>query len=161
MCEDAGIVLAFLPPYSPDLNPIDETFAQFKAWIKKNKQMVERFQDYGDFLRMVLEVLQQAVKGHFWLLNYWIDLINERIRRLLKYLIASCHIPCHVTCQLSHFLPRHLPAVTVRMPRNSTVASPPLQLASSLASQLASEVARTRIWTRSWLRGICFWLIFK
>ena len=66
MCEDAGIVLAFLPPYSPDLNPIEETFAQFKAWIKKNKQMVERFQDYGDFLRMVLEVLQQAVKGHFW-----------------------------------------------------------------------------------------------
>ena len=28
--------------------------------------MVERFDDYGDFLRMALEVLQSNVKGHFW-----------------------------------------------------------------------------------------------
>jgi len=66
MCEDAGVKLAFLPPYSPDLNPIEETFAQLKAWIKKNKRMAEGFQDYGDFLRMVLEVLQTNVKNHFW-----------------------------------------------------------------------------------------------
>jgi len=43
MCEDAGVVLAFLPPYSPDLNLIEETFAQLKACIKKNKQMAEGF----------------------------------------------------------------------------------------------------------------------
>lgn len=60
------MVLVFLPPYSPDLNPIEETFAQLKAWIKKNNRMVERFQDYGDFLRMALEVLQTDVKNHFW-----------------------------------------------------------------------------------------------
>jgi len=66
MCEDADVVLAFLPPCSPDLNPIEETFAQLKGWIQKNKQMVERFNDYGDFLRMALEVLQSNVKGHFW-----------------------------------------------------------------------------------------------
>ena len=66
MCEDAGVVLAFLPPYSPDLNPIEETFAQLKAWIKKNRRIAEGFQDYSDFLRMVLEVLQRDVKEHFW-----------------------------------------------------------------------------------------------
>jgi len=66
MCEDAGVKLAFLPPYSPDLNPIEETFAQLKAWIKKNKRMAEGFQDYGDFLRTVLEVLQTDVKNLFW-----------------------------------------------------------------------------------------------
>jgi len=66
MCEDAGVELAFLPPYSPDLNPIEETFAQLKAWIKKNRHMAEGFQDYGDFLRMALEVLQTDVKVHFW-----------------------------------------------------------------------------------------------
>ena len=60
------MVLTFLPSYLPDLNPIEETFAQLKGWIKKNKQMVERFDDYGDFLRMTLEVLQSNVKGHFW-----------------------------------------------------------------------------------------------
>jgi len=66
MCEDAGVVLAFLPPYSPDLNLIEEIFAQLKAWIKKKKRMAEGFQDYGDFLRMVLEVLHADVKEHFW-----------------------------------------------------------------------------------------------
>jgi len=66
MCEDAGVELAYLPPYSPDLNPIEETFAQLKAWIKKNRHMTEGFQDYGDFLRMALEVFQTDVKEHFW-----------------------------------------------------------------------------------------------
>ena len=31
ICEDAEIVLAYLPPYSPDLNPIEEGFAEIKA----------------------------------------------------------------------------------------------------------------------------------
>ncbi|KAG2048211.1 hypothetical protein BDR06DRAFT_830940, partial [Suillus hirtellus] len=26
----------FLPPYSPDLNPIKEAFSQIKAWIRRN-----------------------------------------------------------------------------------------------------------------------------
>ena len=30
ICADAGIVLAYLPPYSPDLNPIEEAVAQLK-----------------------------------------------------------------------------------------------------------------------------------
>ena len=60
------MVLAFLPSYSPDLNPIEETFAQLKAWIKKNKRIAEGFQDYGDFLSVILEVLHADVKEHFW-----------------------------------------------------------------------------------------------
>jgi transposase len=35
MCCDAGVVLLYLPPYSPDLNPIEEFFAELKAFIKK------------------------------------------------------------------------------------------------------------------------------
>ena len=27
--------LLFLPPYSPDLNPIEQTFAKLKHWIRK------------------------------------------------------------------------------------------------------------------------------
>ena len=66
ICQDAGVELAFLPPYSLDLNPIEETFAQLKAWIKKNRCMPEVFQDYGDFLRMALEILQTDIKEYFW-----------------------------------------------------------------------------------------------
>ena len=30
----AGARLWFLPPYSPDLNPIEQTFAQVKHWMR-------------------------------------------------------------------------------------------------------------------------------
>lgn len=31
MCDEAGIILAYLPPYSPDFNPIEQLFAEMKA----------------------------------------------------------------------------------------------------------------------------------
>jgi transposase len=33
--EAAGAALAYLPPYSPDLNPIEQVFAKFKALLRK------------------------------------------------------------------------------------------------------------------------------
>ncbi|KAJ5480242.1 hypothetical protein N7530_005751 [Penicillium desertorum] len=36
MCVDTGVKLVYLPPYSPDLNPIEEFFAELKAFIKRN-----------------------------------------------------------------------------------------------------------------------------
>ena len=33
--EPAGARLLFLPPYSPDLNPIENTFAELKALLRK------------------------------------------------------------------------------------------------------------------------------
>ena len=30
LCDDAGVLLDFLPPYSPDFNPIEEAFAELK-----------------------------------------------------------------------------------------------------------------------------------
>ena len=35
MIEAAGARLLFLPPYSPDFNPIEMAFAKFKAFLKK------------------------------------------------------------------------------------------------------------------------------
>ncbi|KAI0324366.1 hypothetical protein GY45DRAFT_1234285, partial [Cubamyces sp. BRFM 1775] len=32
--------LLYLPPYSPDLNPIKEGFSAMKAWILRNKDYV-------------------------------------------------------------------------------------------------------------------------
>jgi transposase len=55
MCHDAGVKLVYLPPYSPDLNPIEEFFAELKAYIKKNWHVYEADskQDFGRFFRMV------------------------------------------------------------------------------------------------------------
>jgi transposase len=36
MCSDAGVKLLYLPPYSPDLNPIEKFFAELKGFIKRN-----------------------------------------------------------------------------------------------------------------------------
>jgi transposase len=33
--EAAGAELRYLPPYSPDLNPIEQFFAKLKAWLRK------------------------------------------------------------------------------------------------------------------------------
>jgi len=41
MCAEAGVKLLYLPPYSPDLNPIEEFFAELKAFIKKNWKSYE------------------------------------------------------------------------------------------------------------------------
>jgi len=55
----------FLPPYSPDLNPIESSFAQLKAGIKKNRELVFEFQEFDDFLRFAMEQLHKHVKVHF------------------------------------------------------------------------------------------------
>ena len=34
--QSVGALVRFLPPYSPDLNPCEEVFAQVKSWIKSN-----------------------------------------------------------------------------------------------------------------------------
>ena len=33
-CAEAGVRVEFLPPYSPDLNPIKTSFAALRSWIK-------------------------------------------------------------------------------------------------------------------------------
>jgi transposase len=35
MCAEAGVKLLYLPLYSPDINPIEASFAEIKAFNKK------------------------------------------------------------------------------------------------------------------------------
>ena len=34
--EEVGCKVVFLPPYSPDFNPIEKFWANLKRWIKQN-----------------------------------------------------------------------------------------------------------------------------
>ncbi len=36
LCSTTRVKLLYLPPYSPDLNPIEEFFAKLKTFIKRN-----------------------------------------------------------------------------------------------------------------------------
>ena len=38
MCEEKGVHIEYLPPYSPDLYPIEITFALLKAWIRRHHE---------------------------------------------------------------------------------------------------------------------------
>ena len=35
LCDAAGVTLEYLPPYAPFLNPIEESFHDLKAYIRK------------------------------------------------------------------------------------------------------------------------------
>jgi len=53
--RDAGAHLLFLPPYSPDLNPIEQAFAKLKHWLRqaapRSRQTL--WQTVGDILEKV------------------------------------------------------------------------------------------------------------
>ena len=41
LLHQAGILVLFLPPYSPDLNPIEEAFNYIKAYLKKHDILLQ------------------------------------------------------------------------------------------------------------------------
>ena len=43
--EDVGAIVHFLPPYSPDLNPIEEMFSKVKSTMKSFEEMMEQVDD--------------------------------------------------------------------------------------------------------------------
>ncbi|KMQ43220.1 hypothetical protein HL42_6125 [Trichophyton rubrum] len=47
LCADKGVKLIYLPPYSPDLNPIEEFFAELKSFIRRNWQLYVEHNDEG------------------------------------------------------------------------------------------------------------------
>ena len=70
MSCDAGVKLMYLPPYSPDLNPIEEFFAELKAFIKKNWRAFKDTpeQGFGSFLEWCIDVVGgklDSTRGHF------------------------------------------------------------------------------------------------
>jgi transposase len=69
-CLRAGVKLVFLPPYSPDLNPIEEFFGDLKRFIKRNWAEYESnpAQDFRAFLEWCVRVAGGRVdnaKAHF------------------------------------------------------------------------------------------------
>ena len=41
--EDLGVLVYFLPPYSPDLNPIEELFSKVKSAMRVNEYVSEDY----------------------------------------------------------------------------------------------------------------------
>lgn len=56
----SGMRLAYLPAYSPDLNPIEEGFSAMKAWIRRHAHFVRSALSHSSHSR-AHRVLRQAV----------------------------------------------------------------------------------------------------
>ena len=70
MCDEAGVLLLYLPPYSPDFNPIEEFFAELKGFIRRHWTMftLNPDQGFGTFLRWCIEEVGsrgRSARGHF------------------------------------------------------------------------------------------------
>ena len=70
MCDDAGVILVYASPYSPDLNPIEEFFAELKAFVKKEWCVWEQDQAMGfaEYLEWCLTTVgsrASSAEGHF------------------------------------------------------------------------------------------------
>jgi hypothetical protein len=65
MCEEAGVRLEYLPPYSPDFNPIEEAFAELKAWMKKNYALADMYDSFEGYLGAGLTHMSMKAGNHF------------------------------------------------------------------------------------------------
>ena len=69
-----GVILQFLPPYSPDFNPIEELFLVIKAWLKKHYELAHTMW-FKEFLQSAVEAYSQAhfARAHFKHAGYTVD----------------------------------------------------------------------------------------
>ena len=70
LCNEAGVVLLYLPPYSPDSNPIEEFFGELKTYIRQVWDEREEFVRAGfmSFLEECVTVVgnrKASARGHF------------------------------------------------------------------------------------------------
>ena len=60
LLRQAGIVALFLPPYSPDLNPLEEVFSYVKGYFKKHDSILQYIPDPSDVIKDAFDSLTIA-----------------------------------------------------------------------------------------------------
>lgn len=63
LCAEANVQLAFLPPYSPDLNPIEQTFHALKMWIRRNRELITSERYIGNFEAFLYLAVESFMEG--------------------------------------------------------------------------------------------------
>src|SRR5579859_1261760 len=65
MCYEAGVLLEYLPPYSPDFTPIELACGRLKMWFKRNMQLCEAMDDMEAFIEMGMRQQWGSARGFF------------------------------------------------------------------------------------------------
>jgi hypothetical protein len=61
MVIDTGVRIEYLPPYSPDLNPIEEAYSKIKAFIRHHGKLLVREGNGLMFdLMLVMDVISSS-----------------------------------------------------------------------------------------------------
>ena len=55
MFQDAGILVFFLPPYSPDYNPIEEAFSYVKTYLREHDELLQSITNPCTIIRSAFE----------------------------------------------------------------------------------------------------------
>ncbi|KAF9730117.1 hypothetical protein PMIN01_12050 [Paraphaeosphaeria minitans] len=72
LCAEAGVIMEFLPPYSPDMNPVEQTFKALKTWIRRHYRGAEAYDRFEYFLEeAVLSVCYGSSAGNFFRYCGW------------------------------------------------------------------------------------------
>jgi transposase len=70
LLEGAGCRLVYLPPYSPDFNPIELAFAKLKTLLRKARQRTR--DDLWDFLGQAMDAFApDECENYFWHCGYY------------------------------------------------------------------------------------------
>lgn len=78
LCAANGVLLVYLPPYSPDMNPIEQSFSQLKAWMRKNQRLAGMIGSFKLFLdEAVRSMSQRDCRGHFRRCGYAVPRISD------------------------------------------------------------------------------------
>ncbi len=68
LLENLGVLVYFLPPYSPDLNPIEELFAKLKSTLKASEHVMQ--EDLETLLLTLYHLRKTAKRSRNHVLKY-------------------------------------------------------------------------------------------
>jgi len=74
MLNLSGVRLEYLPPYSPDLNPIKEAFSKVKHWLRRHNDYYQATEGDGVLYDMweVLDIITpDDTEGYFFYAGYF------------------------------------------------------------------------------------------
>ena len=61
--SNTGAILIYLPPYSPELNPIEGVFAIVKQWLRENQEVLLITDDIISVVQAFLQVSKENVQS--------------------------------------------------------------------------------------------------
>jgi transposase len=71
LCNQRGMLLRYLPPYSPDMNPIKKVFSAMKSQIKRRNLLTGTDKDPGRIKALLREIcMPTLMAGLFRSCNY-------------------------------------------------------------------------------------------